>query len=65
MTLTVAARDPDRAARPDEQGEVERDGVRVCWERYGDGEPTVLLLPAWSIIHSRQWKAQVPYLGLL
>jgi len=63
MTLTVAARDPARAARPDQQGEVERDGVRVCWERYGDGEPTVLLLPAWSIIHSRQWKAQVPYLA--
>ena len=37
--------------------------MRVCWERYGDGEPTVLLLPAWSIIHSRQWKAQVPYLA--
>jgi pimeloyl-ACP methyl ester carboxylesterase len=35
----------------------------VCWERHGDGEPTLLLLPAWSIIHSRQWKAQVPYLA--
>jgi pimeloyl-ACP methyl ester carboxylesterase len=63
MNLTTAARDPARAARPGEQGEVERDGVRVCWERYGDGEPTVLLLPAWSIVHSRQWKAQVPYLA--
>jgi pimeloyl-ACP methyl ester carboxylesterase len=35
----------------------------VRWERHGDGNPTLLLLPAWSIIHSRQWKAQVPYLA--
>ena len=27
------------------------------------GEPTVLLLPTWSIIHSRHWKAQIPYLA--
>jgi pimeloyl-ACP methyl ester carboxylesterase len=52
-----------RARLPDAQGHVERDGVRVCWERHGDGDPTLLLLPAWSIIHSRQWKAQVPYLA--
>src|SRR5207237_2833968 len=29
----------------------------------GDGDPTVLLLPTWSIIHSRTWKAQIPYLS--
>jgi pimeloyl-ACP methyl ester carboxylesterase len=52
-----------RARLPDAEGWVERDGVRVRWERHGDGEPTLLLLPAWSIIHSRQWKAQVPYLA--
>jgi pimeloyl-ACP methyl ester carboxylesterase len=52
-----------RARLPDAEGWVERDGVRVHWERHGDREPTVLLLPAWSIIHSRQWKAQVPYLA--
>jgi len=52
-----------RARHPDEEGFVERDGVRVFWERHGDGDPTLLLLPAWSIIHSRQWKAQVPYLA--
>ena len=28
-----------------------------------DGEPTVLLLPTWSIIHSRHWKMQIPYLA--
>jgi pimeloyl-ACP methyl ester carboxylesterase len=52
-----------RARYPDEEGYVERDGVRVFWERHGDGDPTLLLLPAWSIIHSRQWKAQIPYLA--
>jgi pimeloyl-ACP methyl ester carboxylesterase len=52
-----------RARLPDAEGHVERDGVWVCWERHGDGDPTLLLLPAWSIVHSRQWKAQVPYLA--
>jgi pimeloyl-ACP methyl ester carboxylesterase len=52
-----------RARYPDEQGYVEREGVRVFWERYGDGERTVLLLPTWSIIHSRQWKGQIPFLA--
>ena len=58
-----AAPEQTRARYPDESGYVERDGVRVFWERYGDGEPTVLLLPTWSIIHSRFWKAQIPYLA--
>jgi pimeloyl-ACP methyl ester carboxylesterase len=63
MTLTMRATGQTRARHPDEEGYVERDGVRVFWERYGDGEPTLLLLPAWSIIHSRLWKAQIPYLA--
>ena len=52
-----------RARYPDEEGYVERDGVRVFWERYGDGDPTLLLLPTWSIYHSRVWKAQIAYLA--
>jgi hypothetical protein len=52
-----------RARYPDAEGYVERDGVRLFWERYGDGQPTVFLLPTWSIIHSRHWKAQIPYLA--
>jgi pimeloyl-ACP methyl ester carboxylesterase len=69
MTATQATTERSRPAEqtrarlPDGEGHVERDGVRVCWERHGDGEPTLLLLPAWSLIHSRQWKAQVPYLA--
>jgi pimeloyl-ACP methyl ester carboxylesterase/predicted glycosyltransferase len=52
-----------RAAYPDESGYVERDGVRLHYEVYGSGEPTVFLLPTWSIIHSRHWKMQIPYLA--
>ena len=52
-----------RARYPDAEGYVERDGVRIFWERYGDGEPTVLLLPTWSVVHSRFWKFQIPYLA--
>jgi pimeloyl-ACP methyl ester carboxylesterase/predicted glycosyltransferase len=48
---------------PDDAGYVERDGVRVCWEAYGSGEPAILLMPTWSIVHSRHWKAQVHYLA--
>jgi pimeloyl-ACP methyl ester carboxylesterase/predicted glycosyltransferase len=54
-------REQTRARYPDSSGYIERDGVRVFWERYGDGDPTVLFLPTWSIIHSRGWKAQIPY----
>ena len=52
-----------RARYPDRSGHVERSGVRTAYAVYGRGEPTVLLLPTWSVIHSRQWKAQVPYLA--
>jgi pimeloyl-ACP methyl ester carboxylesterase/predicted glycosyltransferase len=52
-----------RARYPDADGYVERDGVSVFYEVYGSGEPTFLLLPTWSIVHSRFWKAQIPYLA--
>jgi pimeloyl-ACP methyl ester carboxylesterase len=52
-----------RAREPDTEGFVDRDGFKLHFEVFGEGEPTLLLLPAWSIIHSRQWKAQVPYLA--
>jgi pimeloyl-ACP methyl ester carboxylesterase len=57
------AADRSRARQPDRTGFVERDGVRVAYEVYGEGEPTVLLMPTWSIIHSRHWKLQIPYLA--
>ena len=33
-----------RAREPDVSGFVERDGVRVAWERFGSGEPALLFL---------------------
>ena len=69
MTTTeVHTRQPVRAEQtraryPDESGYVERDGVKLYWEVYGSGEQTVFLLPTWSIIHSRHWKMQIPYLA--
>jgi pimeloyl-ACP methyl ester carboxylesterase/predicted glycosyltransferase len=49
------------ALPPDETGYVERDGVRVHWSRWGDGETAILFLPPWAIVHSRMWKAQIPW----
>jgi pimeloyl-ACP methyl ester carboxylesterase len=63
MTMLLRAPEQTRARYPHAEGYVERDGVRVWWERYGDGDPSVLLLPTWSIVHSRCWKAQIPYLA--
>jgi pimeloyl-ACP methyl ester carboxylesterase len=53
--------DQTRACYPDAEGFVERDGVRIFYEVYGDGEPTILFLPTWTLIHSRVWKMQIPY----
>jgi hypothetical protein len=47
-----------RACQPTKDGYAEREGVKVFYEVFGDGDPTVLLLPTWSIVHSRHWKAQ-------
>ena len=55
-----------RAREPDEQGYVDRDGVKVAYETFGwaaDDRPTVVFVPIDTIIHSRAWKAQVPYLA--
>jgi pimeloyl-ACP methyl ester carboxylesterase/predicted glycosyltransferase len=52
-----------RACQPSHDGYIERDGVKVFYEVFGAGEPTVMLLPTWSIIHSRHWKLQVPDLA--
>jgi pimeloyl-ACP methyl ester carboxylesterase len=52
-----------RAREPDAAGYAERDGVKLHWELFGAGDTTVVLLPTWSIIHSRIWKAQIPYLA--
>jgi pimeloyl-ACP methyl ester carboxylesterase len=35
-------------------------GVPIRWKSYGRGEPAILFMPTWSIIHSRCWKQQIP-----
>jgi pimeloyl-ACP methyl ester carboxylesterase/predicted glycosyltransferase len=52
-----------RARLPDAEGVATRDGVPLAWERYGTAGPHVVLLPTWSIMPSRCWKAQVPFLA--
>jgi pimeloyl-ACP methyl ester carboxylesterase len=52
-----------RARYPDAKGFVERGGVKVGYEVFGEGEPTVMFAPLDPIVHSRAWKAQVPYLA--
>jgi pimeloyl-ACP methyl ester carboxylesterase/predicted glycosyltransferase len=63
LQMTEPAREQSRAKYPDSSGYIKRDGVRLHYEVYGSGEPTVFLLPTWSIIHSRHWKMQIPYLA--
>jgi pimeloyl-ACP methyl ester carboxylesterase len=48
-----------RAREPDSSGHV----AGLYYELFGGGAPTVLLLPTWSIIHSRHWRMQVPFLA--
>src|SRR5688572_30067580 len=56
-----------RAKLPDTDGFVTRDGVKLYYEIYGDersgagSRPTMLFIPPWSIVHSRIYKAQLPY----
>jgi pimeloyl-ACP methyl ester carboxylesterase/predicted glycosyltransferase len=49
-----------RAVYPDQEAAVRPGGVPVRWESYGRGEPAILFMPTWSIIHSRCWKQQIP-----
>jgi pimeloyl-ACP methyl ester carboxylesterase/predicted glycosyltransferase len=53
---------------PSETGAVSRAGVRIAYKVYDNnpgnpGRPTILLMPTWSIIPSRFWRLQVPYLA--
>ena len=57
------------AARADPRALPGRGGLRrarrqrLFYEVYGEGEETLFLLPTWSIVHSRHWKMQIPYLA--
>jgi pimeloyl-ACP methyl ester carboxylesterase/predicted glycosyltransferase len=50
-----------RAVYPSEEGFAERDGRKLFYEVYGEGDETLFLLPTWSLVHSRHWKMQIAY----
>lgn len=50
-----------RACQPTNDGYVVLDGVKIYFEVFGVGEPTIVFLPTWEIVYSRAWKCQVPY----
>ena len=52
-----------RARVPDVEGFVERDGVKIGYEVFGSGDTTVVFVPIDVIVHSRAWKAQVPFMA--
>jgi pimeloyl-ACP methyl ester carboxylesterase/predicted glycosyltransferase len=52
-----------RAKMPNKEGFVDRDGVKIHYEIYGDGHETIVLPPPWSITHARIYKGQLPYLS--
>src|SRR3954469_18908532 len=57
---------PRRAREPDRGGEIERDGVRIGYDVYGedgDDRTCIVLFTSWAIVHMRQWKLQVPFLA--
>ena len=53
-------REQSRASYPDRTGFVERPGGRIAYEVYGSGDPPIVFVPPWQIVHSRVWKAQIP-----
>lgn len=52
-----------RARLPDQVGSIDHEGVEIAFEVYGNGRSTVVLVPTWSLFHSRVWKMQIAYLA--
>lgn len=48
-----------RARRPDADGYVQRDGVRLFYEVYSRGPATIFVLPTWSVLHSAHGRFQL------
>src|SRR4051812_8050233 len=60
----LSPRDGTPARAPIRSGSaVAPDGVRIAWDEFGSGDPTIVLLPSAPIIHSRQWKGQIHFLS--
>ncbi len=53
-----------RARYPDLEAAIDIDGVAIAYEVYDRANaPTVLLLPTWTLVSSRVWKGQIPFLA--
>jgi pimeloyl-ACP methyl ester carboxylesterase/predicted glycosyltransferase len=50
-----------RAVLAHTEGTVDRNGVKLHYQVYGDGAQTILFLPPWMLIDSRGYKAQIPF----
>jgi pimeloyl-ACP methyl ester carboxylesterase len=48
---------------PDFEGYVERDGIKIGYEVFGQGEPAVVFPPIDPVVSSLAWKSQVPCLA--
>jgi pimeloyl-ACP methyl ester carboxylesterase/predicted glycosyltransferase len=52
-----------RARYPDFEGFIDRDGVKIAYEVFGEGDPAIVFVPIDAIVQSRCFKGQVPYLA--
>ncbi|MBV8280750.1 MAG: alpha/beta hydrolase [Candidatus Eremiobacteraeota bacterium] len=52
-----------RARQPDDTGYAKSGGMQIYYEVHGDGPATLLFMPPWTLVYSRVWKLQVPYLA--
>jgi pimeloyl-ACP methyl ester carboxylesterase/predicted glycosyltransferase len=52
-----------RAREPDLSGYVDRDGVKVAYESFGEGKIAIVFPTVDTIVDARMWKGQVPYLA--
>jgi pimeloyl-ACP methyl ester carboxylesterase len=60
VTDPPVVRAQTRARNPDIEAVAERAGGRIAYEVYGSGDPPIMFVPPWIIVHSRIWKAQIP-----
>ena len=57
---TPRPREQSRARYPDRTGFVDRARRPHRVRGYGSGDPPIVFVPPWQIVHSRVWKAQIP-----
>ncbi|PHS27282.1 MAG: alpha/beta hydrolase [Robiginitomaculum sp.] len=51
-----------RARFPDSEGKINRDGIQLHYEVYGQGEQSILFIPPWwPMVTARCFKGQIPY----